>query len=486
MKYVLAFLFFLLVLTGTAEAGTSITLSPDPGHNNQDQINEALKNYDTVFLEEGVYEVSEKIIINTGNTLTGSEDAIIRVWSGSSLWFIYNYGIITGNGCSNIEISNIQIDGNCDELPESYSGFSFPGGSGVHNTEKAISISGHSDPEKGFIRSIWIYNVKIYDCFSDGIRVAYADYVFIYDNYISNCQHEGVYFVCVRYGIIQNCVIEGITSDCVRLDNGQNCIIRFNVLDSYTGDHNNGAYKEGHQGIQAGDQGRSFNSGSNQPLKTTNIEIYGNIFTGKKRMNIWIDASDKGVINVFVHDNDFQEGKAVETTGTPVKEFSDIDGSTDSPTRINRDIPQPSDVYKVIMRGFSFMMVEKDLGASAKVTFNNISYDPHSLIEVKGDELKLIKFEYGGNTTRYFIEKDLWIGEIQHIGEDLYLSGNFDIRKLNITAYSESGYQKVTDIKVIERTLSGAASINPDLFIFITILIILGISIARNIRRIFE
>lgn len=475
MKVIPVFLFFLLFLTGIAEAGTYVSLTPEVGHSNHVQITDALKNYDTVYLEAGVYEVSGKITINSGNTLTGDERAIIRVWSGSSLWFIRNTGIITGNGCSNIEISNIQIDGNCDLLPESFSGYFFPGDSGVHNTEKAIVISGSTS---NFIKNININNVKISDCFSDGIRVAYADNVFVIDNFISNCQHEGVYFVCVRGGLIQNNMIEGITSDCVRLDNGQNCIIRFNVLDSYDGNNNNGAPKFRHQGIQVSDQGMSFNSGSDQPLHTTNIEALGNTFIGKKRMNVWIDSAGKGVVNVYVHDNEFLDGNAVETEGTPVQ------GITDALSGVNWGV-QSSNVFHVFMRGFSFPLLEKDLGASATVIYNNISFDPHSLVDVEGDDLKLVKIKYGGNTTRYFVEKGIWTGDIEHIGSELYLAGQFDASSLEITVYSEEGYQKVTDIKIIERGLTGASSINPDLFIFIAILAVLGISITRNLRRAF-
>lgn len=482
MKIFPAFLFLLLFFTGIAEAGNSISLTPETGHDNQDQITEALKNYDNVYLEAGVYEVSGKIEINSWNTLTGDEDAIIRVWSGSSQWFIRTNGIITGIGTSNVTISNIQIDGNCDELPSDYADYKFPGESGKHNTEKAIALTGSTNH---FMENISISNVKIYDCFSDGVRVAFADYVYVDGNFISNTQHECVYFVCVRSGLVQNNVLEGITSDCVRFDNCQDSITRYSVLDSYDGDNNNGAPKFYHQGIQISDQGRSFNSGSNKPLKTKNIEVYGNTFTGKKRMNVWLDSSNKGVENVYIHDNEFLDGEAVETEGTSVKDIPDIGDATDRPSGVKRDVQAP-DIYRVLLRGFSFLMVEKDLGASATVIYNNISFDPHSLIEVEGDDLKLVKFEYDGNTTRYFIEKEIWTGDIEHIGEELYIPGQFEASSLKITVYSEEGYQKVTDIKIIERKLTSAATINPDLFIFITVLAILGLSISRNLRRIFQ
>jgi len=136
--------------------------------------------------------------------------------------------------------------------------------------------------------------------------------------------------------------------------------------------------------------------------------------------------------------------------------------------------------------GFTFPMNESNLGASVTVIYTNVSYDPYCLVDIKGDDLKLIKFEYGRNTTRYFTEKEIWTGDIQHIGNQLYIPGQFNAGSLEITVYSEAGYQKVTDIKIIERKLTSASSINPDLFIFITVLAILGISISRNFRRIFQ
>lgn len=474
--------FFILFFTGIAEAGNSISLTPETGHSNQDQITNALNDYDTVYLGAGVYEVSDKIQINSGNTLTGNEDAIIRVWSDSSQWFVRNNGIITGTGTSNVKISNIQIDGNCDELPSRYADFKYPGESGKHNTEKAIALTGSSN---NFMENISISNVKIYDCFSDGVKVAFADHVYVSDCFISNTQHECVYFVCVRGGVVQNNVLEGICSDCVRYDNCKESIICYSILDSYSGLNNNGAPKFLHQGIQISDQGRSFNSGSDKPLKTENIEVFGNTFTGKKRMNVWLDSAKKGVKNVYIHGNEFLDGKEVETEGTPVNGIPDISDIANSPSGINRDVHAP-DIFRVLMRGFSFQLLERDLGASATVIYNNMSYDPHSLVQIKGDDLKLVKYEYGGNSSRHFIDKGLWTGNIPHTGDKLYIPGQFKTGSLKITVYSEAGYQKVTDIKIIERKLTGASSINPDLFIFISILTVLGISISRNLRRIFQ
>lgn len=480
MKAFPAVLFFLLFFTGIAEAGNSITLTPEAGHSNQDQITEALENYDSVYLSAGVYEVDDSIVIGSNKVLSGDEDAIIRVWSGSSQWFTEANGVIVSKkSLKNIEISGFQIDGNCDEFPSKYANY---GKGHAHNCEKLIVIGGYSND---FAENIAIYDMKIYDAFSDGIYIRFANGVHCYNNFISNTQHECIYFVCVRGGLVENNVLEGITSDCIRIENCQESIACYNLIDSYSGSNNNGAPKFLHQGIQISDQGRSFGYGSDKPLKTENIEIYGNTFTGKKRMNVWLDSAKKGVKNVYVHSNDFLDGKAVETRGTPVKGIPDIGDITYRPSGINRDVQAPN-IFRVLMRGFSFPLIESDLGASATVTYNNMSYDPHSLVDIKGDDLKLVKYEYGGNSSRHFIDKGLWTGNIPHTGDKLYIPGQFKTGSLKITVYSEAGYQKVTDIKIIERKLTGASSINPDLFIFICILTVLGISISRNLRRIFQ
>jgi Na+-transporting NADH:ubiquinone oxidoreductase subunit NqrC len=72
-------------------AGEQIVLSPQAGHSNQDQINNAIKQAATsargvsVFLTAGIYEVDNTIIMRSNVRLLGDPDAIIRVSSTSSL-----------------------------------------------------------------------------------------------------------------------------------------------------------------------------------------------------------------------------------------------------------------------------------------------------------------------------------------------------------------------------------------------------------------
>jgi hypothetical protein len=324
----------LLFLTNSlwvAQAGNSdtITLYPVEGHSNQNQINEALENYDEVILSSNVFEVDNPVIVKSGKKLKGEKGACLRVWNGSDEWNNRYNGVIRfgSENLHDVTICGIEIDGNCDELPASYANFVFPGGSGHHNAWRGIVFSGTSNPESGFMYNISIHDMYIHDFFSDGIRIAYADNVYVYDNVITNTQHECIYFICVRGGIVQNNELEGITSDNVRFDNCVDGKIVYNYLSSYTGDHNNGETKGRHQGIQIADQGRSFDSGNpNQPLTTTNIEITQNTLVGEKKRNFWIDSTGYGVTNVYIHDNKIVDGESLETDGFGIDGL-EIDGA---------------------------------------------------------------------------------------------------------------------------------------------------------------
>lgn len=113
MKVLPAILFF-ITFSGLAGAQE---LNPC----DQNGINQALQNGGTVYLNAGVYEITGTINIHSNTILTGSPDAIIGVSSSSSQFFTGATGIVSSNGpVNNVLISNIQIDGNCENLPHSY------------------------------------------------------------------------------------------------------------------------------------------------------------------------------------------------------------------------------------------------------------------------------------------------------------------------------------------------------------------------------
>jgi len=210
-----------------------------------------------------------------------------------------------------VEISGFQIDGNLRELPQSYAN----SGNGDHNAERLIDFRCDSG---NFGSNISIHDMKLYDAYSDAIHLSFFNNVNVYNNFVSDCQHSGIYFISVVNGLTEGNKVFGITSDNLRYDNCVNNIFRYNTLYSFTGD-SNGAYKGGQNGVQISDQGFSHGGGSNKPTTTTNVEGYGNVFSSDGLRDIWIDSAGKGVQNVYVHDN---QGASINTDGTPVTEIS--------------------------------------------------------------------------------------------------------------------------------------------------------------------
>jgi hypothetical protein len=161
--------------------------------------------------------------------------------------------------------------------------------------------------------------MKLYNAFSDGIYIIYAQNVEVYNNFISNCQHEGIYFSVVRGGgHIHNNRIAGITSDCARLDNCKNCLIEYNLFFSYSG-NSFGAYKHGENGLQIGDAGSS--KGYNAAKKgypTEDIEVRFNTFSDPGLRAIWLHGGK----NVYIHDNEFVDAAILETMGIPIGDIS--------------------------------------------------------------------------------------------------------------------------------------------------------------------
>ncbi|MDD3890555.1 MAG: right-handed parallel beta-helix repeat-containing protein, partial [Syntrophomonadaceae bacterium] len=265
-KFVLLILLFLYAV-GLSQAGELIVLNPADGHSNQKQITEALKNGD-VYLNPGIYEVDGPIYIISNRKLSGHQDAIIRVYSGSSQWFTGRTGVIScKESLKNVEITGFKIDGNIANLPKHYADSR---SDTSHDCEKLINIGGYSND---FASNIKIYDMKLYNSFSDGIYIIFAENVLIHSNFISNCQHEGIYLSVVRGGYVANNQIAGITSDCARLDNCQRIIIESNLFFSYGG-NSYGAYKHGENGLQIGDAGSSHGyNAAKKGYPTKNIEV---------------------------------------------------------------------------------------------------------------------------------------------------------------------------------------------------------------------
>jgi len=305
--------------TGAASAASDYIVSPTGATNDQDVINKAIEEASengggTVYLNPGVYLVDGPVIIKSNIHLTGDPNAIIRVAPTSSQWFKGQIGVICNprESVHNVEISGFQIDGNIANLPRSYANSR---SDTRHDCEKLILIGGWSS---NFGSNIKIHDMKLYNAFSDGIYIRFAKGVLVYDNIISNCQHEGIFFSCVLNGSIYKNKIAGITSDCARLDNCQNCKIHDNIFFAYKGD-SYGAYKGGHNGLQIGNAGVSHGyDARNKPFKTKNIEVFNNVFSDPGLRAIWYHGGE----NVYIHDNKFVNAEELETLGIPVGDIS--------------------------------------------------------------------------------------------------------------------------------------------------------------------
>lgn len=373
-------------------AGEQIVLSPQEGHSNQNRINEAIKQAASsakgasVFLTEGVYQVDNTIIMKSNVRLLGDSNAIIRVWGGSSQWFTGRIGVIScKESLKNVEIAGFQIDGNIGNLPAKFAN-SQPGRE--HDCEKLINIGGYSGD---FANNIKIHDMKLYNAFSDGIYIIYAQNVEIYNNFISNCQHEGIYFSVVRGGgHIHNNRIAGITSDCARLDNCKNCLIEYNLFFSYSG-NSHGAYKHGENGLQIGDAGSSKGyTAAKKGYPTEDIEVRFNTFSDPGLRAIWLHGGE----NVYIHDNEFIDATELETMGVPIGDIS-----VDNPPSLELSEKVFSSIFDILdveftesgrtgqaADDFPLQVVEKESGIIAggvkiigfkdKIVLDNVSYIP--------------------------------------------------------------------------------------------------------------
>ncbi len=471
MRFFPVFLYFLFFSfsVGIAGSGDMIVLSPQDGHSNQKQITDALK-AGNVYLNPGVYEIDGPIYIKSNRKLSGHPDAIIRVYSGSKQWFTGRTGIIScKESLKNVEIYGFQIDGNIGNLP---SKFADSRKETSHDCEKLINIGGYSND---FGNNIRIHDMKLYNAFSDGIYIIFSKNVEIFDNFISNCQHEGIYLSVVHGGHVYNNQIAGITSDAARLDNCQNILFEYNLLFSYGG-NSYGANKHGENGLQIGDAGSS--KGYNAEKKgypTKNIEVRFNTFADPGLKAIWLHGGE----NVYIHNNEFVDAAALETMGVPVGDIS-----IDYQPTINDSERAFGGILDIVRRAssFSYPVIKTDLKANATVTYQNNVVQPYSLVDVQGENIQVVKYEYAGTETKHFIERNVWTNASSHVGSALYIPGHFKTEDLRITVYSEAGYQVVDDIDVQEVVLE--ALIDSNLFVFLAILAILGLLVSRNLRRI--
>jgi hypothetical protein len=318
---VLPAILLVIFVSGLAEAQT-ITLNPS-GSNDQNAISEAIKTVSeagsgTVYLNSGVYDIANTVTMRSNIKLAGDSNAILRV-SASSQWFTGQTGVISNpdESLHDVEVCGFQIDGNIANLSRAWD--STPGHD--RDCEKLILIGGWSSSMGS---NISIHDMKLYNAFSDGIYIRFTDGVYLHNNLISDCQHEGYYLACCRGGSIYNNQIAGITSDCGRLDNCQNFKVNDNTFFSYDGE-TWGAYAHGENGLQIGDQGGSSHgyTPTAKPFDTQDIEVCNNTFANNGLKAILLDNVELAEqANVYIHDNRFIGEDELKTMGISVGNYS--------------------------------------------------------------------------------------------------------------------------------------------------------------------
>ena len=454
-----------------------LTVSPSGNSNDQIIINDALEAVyksggGKVTLNSGVYKVDNTVVIWSNTILTGAPDAVIMVSPTSSKWFIGSVGIIScKEPVKKVEIYGFQVNGNLGAFPPEYANSHSP-----HKKDCMRCIILHGD-SSNYADNIKIHDMKLFDSFSDGSYIYYAKNVKFYNNFVSNTQHEGVFFSVVIGGEIYNNQIAGVTSDCARLDNSINCRVFDNIFFSYDGNNLNGAYPHGENGIQIGNAQSSHGyDASNKPTVTADIEIFNNTFANNGLKSIVLGSGSDN--NVFIHNNKFINVDELEQMGVSVKGIS-----YNNPPTVEMSEKVFSNIFDILKMDYNFVYpdLQQDLNGNVQV----LSYENYSLLDVQGEDLTAVKISYDGKQVTHYIKKDIWIGSLSHQGNRVYLPGSFQAENLKVICISGQGFQEVNDFEVIKKQ-EQSGSINPDVLPFAGTIILFGIALFRNLGRLIK
>lgn len=108
---ILAILITFCLFMPTSQAA-EITLTPSGGVDDEQQINEALLNYDTVILSNGTFYISKSLYLNDNNKLLGQGiDKTLLQAVNPSTWYYKGTGLIYVSGMRNVEIAGMKIHG---------------------------------------------------------------------------------------------------------------------------------------------------------------------------------------------------------------------------------------------------------------------------------------------------------------------------------------------------------------------------------------
>lgn len=171
----------------TTEALASGTLSPQPGTNNDVQINAALESGGVVHLNPGTYVIGKNLFINKDDTtLEGVKGTIIKL-KDSANWAADNRGgMIQTQGTKNVRITGFEIDGNREK--NTYSTLSTRSGHSVNRGQyfyTEIFASG--------VQGMEVDHMYLHDNWNDILRIDGSEDVRFHDDTVRNPGHDVVY-----------------------------------------------------------------------------------------------------------------------------------------------------------------------------------------------------------------------------------------------------------------------------------------------------
>ncbi len=502
MRLLPAILLFSVFFTGIA-AGVEQEVSPTGGHSDQKVINDAIDNVaqsggGTVFLKAGTFIVDGPVMMRSNIKLTGDSSAVIKVYSGSSQWFQGSIGIISNaENLNNIEISGFQVDGSVTELPP---GYHQSRSDTAHDCERCILFAGDSG---NMMDNIGIHDMTLFDSFSDGVYIRFCDNAHVYNNFISNTQHEGVFLTCNKYSLIESNRVAGITSDCLRLDNCQNCEVRDNLCFSYNGTHASNTYIHGESGIQVGNSGVSHGyDGRNKPFYTLNIFVHDNSFINNGLNAVVIDDGLTNA-NIYFTNNIIIGHKDLETSGFPIESIGNY--SYEHPPSKEMSEKVFGSIFDILAQDFYSQVGVNDslilpegiktvpTEAAGTIEYVTVGQTSYTLVILPTDGLSEVQYVANGVTIKHtlmigektpkgikFTKTSIWSGAASNNGDSLKLDGKIPIADIQVKCITPRGsFTPTFKLTSIENS---SISVHPAIF-FLFGIVLIGIIAGKLIFK---
>jgi hypothetical protein len=457
------------------------------------EINKLLESGGNVTLESRVYTIEGPIYVPANTVLSGVHGTVIRVSDDIKKFFSPTVAVINCNDPHNIKIYGFTIDGNCQNLNSEWANSAPEHG---HDQHRLIQLTGSSND---FGENVYIHDMVLSNSFSDGIYARLIDGITCSNNLITNTQHECIYYkACKNCKMLDN-QMAAITSDGGRFDNCFNAKFQNNFVWKYDGSNNNGAYKGGANGVQAGDSGVSKGyDGRTNILHTTNIEITNNTFSDPGRKAILIDAGgQKPSTNVLVKDNIFIDTEGLERAGISIPD----DISYENPPTIE----QSENVFNSIFDILNFNFITSGFIGNKTIYVNGTLYDSsqapknvnmtleqhelgnqsYTLLYGPSEGLTQVQVKYAGKqavhtlmigesrgSSIFYSNCSIWSGDIYRIGDSFYFDGMIEPNDIDVTCSTVTGSLK-PDFKVVRVEQEYKGLFNNFIFLYLSILVVL-------------